>query len=130
MLNPILKTRPAPKTLRCDNGSGSEFPSQILDLWAYQHQIKLDFSRSGKPTDNAYFESFNGTLRRECLHTQWFVSLTDAQQQLNTWRQEYNVRRSHRALHDWTPTEFANNHAAKGRMEEVKPASNLALNLV
>ena len=84
VLNPILKTRLAPKTLRCDNGSGSEFPSQILDLWAYQHQVKLDFSRPGKPTDNAYLDSFNGTLRRECLNTQWFVSLTDAQQQLNT----------------------------------------------
>ena len=82
VLNPILKTRPAPKTLRCDNGS--EFRSQILDLWAYQHQVKLDFSRPGKPTDNAYLDSFNGTLRRECLNTQWFVSLTDAQQQLNT----------------------------------------------
>ena len=127
VLNHILKTRSAPKTLRCDNGS--EFTSQMLDLWAYQHQGKLDFSRPGKPTDNAYIESFNGTLRRECLNTPWFVSLTDARQQLDTWRQEYTVSRPHRAVHDWTPTEFANNQAAKGRMEEVKPASKLALNL-
>lgn len=64
VLNHILKNRPAPNTLRCDNGSA--FTSQILDLWAYQHQVKLDCSRPGKPTDNAYIESYNGTLRREC----------------------------------------------------------------
>ena len=45
VLNHILKNWPAPNTLRCDNGS--EFTSQILDLWAYQHQGKLDFSRPG-----------------------------------------------------------------------------------
>ena len=67
-LNRIVKDRSAPKNLCCDNGS--EFTSQILDLWAYQHQVKLDFSRPGKPTDNAYIEAFNGTLRRECLNTQ------------------------------------------------------------
>jgi len=77
VLNHILKNRSAPKKLCCDNGS--EFTSQIVDLWAYQHQVKLDFSRPGKPTDNAYIESFNGTLRRECLNAKWFLSLTDAQ---------------------------------------------------
>ena len=44
--------------LFCDNGS--EFTSQVLDLWAYHNQVKIDFSRPGKPTDNAYVESFNG----------------------------------------------------------------------
>ena len=98
-------------------------------MWAYQHQVKLDFSRPGKPTDNAYIESFNGTLRRECLNTQWFLSLTDAQQQLDRWRDEYTVSRPHRALHDSPPFEFARNHAATNRMEAVKPASKLALQL-
>ncbi|HBP89065.1 MAG TPA: hypothetical protein DD706_15370 [Nitrospiraceae bacterium] len=63
------------------------------------------------------------------MNTQWFVSLPDAQQQWDTWRQEYNVSRPHGALPDWTPAEFASNHAAKGRIEEVKPASKLALQL-
>ena len=127
VLNRIISDRQAPKKLLCDNGS--EFTSQILDLWAYQHQVKLDFSRPGKPTDNAYIESFNGTLRRECLNTRWFLSLVDAQQQLDAWREEYNVRRPHRALQDRTPLEFANNHEEKDTIEEVKPARALALQL-
>ena len=40
-----------PQMLFCDNGS--EFTSQVLDLWAYHNQVKIDFSRPGKPTDNA-----------------------------------------------------------------------------
>ena len=48
-LNDILKERAVPKKLCCDNGS--EFTSQLVDLWAYQHQVKLDFSRPGnRPT--------------------------------------------------------------------------------
>ena len=127
VLNTILNTRAAPKNICCDNGS--EFTSRILDLWAYQHGVKLLFSPPGKPTDNAYIESFNGTLRRECLNTQWFTTLTEAQHQLEGWRQEYNVSRPHRALQDQTPAEFANNHRAKGRFEEVKPVRKLALQL-
>lgn len=127
VLNRIMNDRQAPKKLLCDNGS--EFTSQLMDLWAYQHQVKIDFSRPGKPTDNAYIESFNGTLRRECLNTQWFLSLTDAQQQLDRWRKEYNVSRPHRALNDQTPTEFANNYAAREGVEKVKTANKLALQL-
>jgi len=82
-----------------------------MDLRAYQQQGKMDFSRPGKSTDNAYIESFNGTLHRECLNAQWFMSMEDAQQQLVAWRQEYNVSRPHRAMQNQTPTEFARKHA-------------------
>lgn len=64
-LNEIRRDRGTPKFLHCDNGS--EFTSQIMDLWAYHNHVQIDFSRPGKPTDNAYVESFNGTLRAECL---------------------------------------------------------------
>jgi len=77
--------------------------------------------------DNAYMESFNGTLRRECLHTPWFVSLADAQQRLDIWRQEYNVSRPHGALKNQTPAELANNYRPKERIEAVKQARKLAL---
>ena len=60
-----------PKLLFCDNGS--EFSSQAMDLWAYQNGVKIDFSRPGKPTDNAFVESFNGTFRAECLDAHWFT---------------------------------------------------------
>jgi putative transposase len=51
--------------LFCDNGS--ELTSQVMDLWTYPNQVKIDFSRPGKPTDNAHVESSNATLRAECL---------------------------------------------------------------
>ena len=54
-----------PKTIRVDNGS--EFISRDMDLWAYQRGVILDFSRPGKPTDNAFIEAFNSKLRSECL---------------------------------------------------------------
>ena len=65
--------RGAPKTIRVDNGP--EFVSKTLDRWAYQNGVTLDFSRPGKPTDNAFVESFNGRLRDECLNAHWFLSL-------------------------------------------------------
>ena len=61
VLNQVKQQRGVPRFLFCDNGS--EFTSQALDLWAYQNGVKIDFSRPGKPTDNAFVESFNGTFR-------------------------------------------------------------------
>ena len=49
-----------------------------MDLWAYQNGVKIDFSRPGKPTDNAFVESFNGTFRAECLDAHWFNDLNEA----------------------------------------------------
>lgn len=75
-LNRSRLQRAVPQRLFCDNGS--EFTSQVLDLWAYHHGVAIEFSRPGKPTDNAFIESFNGTLRDECLNTHWFTMLEDA----------------------------------------------------
>ena len=66
----IALSRGAPRTIRVDNGP--EFISKVLDRWAYENGVTLDFSRPGKPTDNAFVESFNGRLRDECLNTHWF----------------------------------------------------------
>jgi putative transposase len=110
VLNQILTERGAPKMLFCDNGS--EFSSQIMDLWAYQNGVRIDFSRPGKPTDNAYIETFNGTLRAECLDTHWFGTLAEAKETLEAWRKEYNESRPHRALGERTPNEFAKEIAA------------------
>lgn len=70
--------------------------------------MKLDFSRPGKPTDNAYIESFNGKFRQECLNQHWFLTLEDAQEQVDAWRENYNRQRPHYSLGDRTPSEFAN----------------------
>ena len=75
-----------PKTIRVDQGS--EFISRDMDLWAYQRGVTLDFSRPGKPTDNALYEAFNGRLRAEFLDADWFLSLADAAETLETWRRD------------------------------------------
>jgi putative transposase len=70
--------RGLPRMLFCDNGS--EFTSQMMDLWAYRNGVKIDFSSPGKPTVSAFCESFNGSFRSECLDTNWFQSLAEAKQ--------------------------------------------------
>ena len=94
-----------PKSIRVDNGP--EFISKSLDWWAYFNHMTLDFSRPGKPTDNAFIESFNGRLRQECLNQHWFLSLTDATKKVEDWRVDYNEVRPHSSLGGQTPEEFA-----------------------
>jgi len=97
-----------PGRIQVDNGS--EFISKALDKWAYENKVVLDFSRPGKPTDNAYIESFNGSFRGECLNTHWFLSLDDAREKIETWRRDYNEFRPHSALDNMTPEEYAKKH--------------------
>ena len=78
----------------------------------YQNGTKIDFSRPGKPTDNAFVESFNGTFRAECLNTHWFMNLKEAKHLIEAWRREYNDSRPHASLADRTPSEFASQYAA------------------
>ena len=93
-----------PQTIKVDNGS--EFISKAMDEWAHHNGVKLDFNRPGKPTDNAFIESFNGRLRQECLNQNWFTSLADARQLIEAWREDYNEERPHSSLEDRTPSEF------------------------
>jgi putative transposase len=93
-----------PKTIRVDNGP--EFISKDLDLWAYMKNVTLDFSRPGKPTDNAFIESFNGKFRAECLNANWFLSLDEARAKCEAWRRDYNEVRPHSAIGNKTPIEL------------------------
>ena len=93
---------------RIQVNNGSEFISKALDRWAYDHGVTLDFSRPGKPTDNPYIESFNGSLRDECLNLHWFLSLPDAREKIEVWRKDYNSFRPHSSLGDLTPNEYLN----------------------
>ena len=74
-----------------------------MDRWADTNRVILDFSRRGKPTDNAAIESFNGRFRSECLSVHWFHSLEDAEGKIETWRQDYNENHPHRALKGLSP---------------------------
>ena len=93
-----------PGRIKVDNGS--EFISKALDKWAYENGVVLDFSRPGKPTDNPFIESFNGSFRDECLNVHWFLSLEDARQKIEIWRQDYNEFRPHSSLGGIPPNEL------------------------
>lgn len=105
VLKRVCRERATPKILRCDNGA--EFVAQPLDQWAFWNKVTLDFSRPGKPTDNAFIESFNGGVRRELLNPSYFESLEDARRAARIWREEYNTFRPHSMLGYKTPKEFA-----------------------
>lgn len=104
-LNRLVYLRGKPKTVFCDNGA--EFTGQIVDLWAYTHKVKMDFSRPGTPTDNAHIESFNGSVRDELLNVNWFQSVPEAKRLAEAWRRQYNESRPHMAHNGKTPAEFA-----------------------
>lgn len=80
---------------------------QTFYRWAYENGVTLDFSRPGKPTDNAFAESFNGRLRDECLNTHWSLSLENARAKIEAWRRDYNESRPHTSLGWLTPVEYA-----------------------
>lgn len=103
-LTTIASKRGKPKRIFCDNGS--EFSGRATDLWAYKSKVTLAFSRPGKPTDNAFIESFNGRFRDECLNCHWFESIQDAKFKIENWRAEYNERRPHKALNNLSPLEY------------------------
>jgi len=90
-----------PDRIQVDNGS--EFISKATGRWAYDHDVTLDVSRPGKPTDNPYIESFNGSFRDECLNVHGFLSLDDARTKIETWRQDYNAYRPHQSLDGLSP---------------------------
>ena len=103
-LEEVVKEHGNPESIKVDNGP--KFISKEMDLWAYSHGVKLDFSRPGKPTDNAFIESFNGKFRQECLNQHWFLSLEDAKSKIEAWKDDYNKERPHSSLRNKTPKEF------------------------
>ena len=105
-LDEVCSKMGCPKAIRVDQGT--EFVSRDLDLWAYTHNVVLDFSRPGKPTDNAFIEAFNGRLRAECLNAHWSMTLADAREKLECWRRDYNEVRPHGAIGNKVPISLLN----------------------
>jgi putative transposase len=125
ILNRLKAQRGVSRMLFCENGS--KFAGQFMNLWAYRNDSKIDFSRPGKPTDNAFVESFNGTFRAECLDTNWFQSLPEARQIIEVWRREYNESRPHKALPHRTTTEFAIQIAASRDLAETETGREVTI---
>ena len=90
--------------------------SKRLDQWAYLNGVELDFSRPGKPTDNAMIEAFNARLREACLNESWFLSLEDAREKIEGWRGHYNGERPHGALGNLRPTGLCPGGHSRGEM--------------
>ncbi len=94
-----------PKRIVCDNGP--EFTSKAMYFWAKQAGVKLHFIQPGKPTQNAFVESFNGKLREYCLNLHWFASIEDARSTIDDWQHHYNYVRPHRSTGRKPPAVFA-----------------------
>ena len=105
VLQRVCRERSFPKVIRCDNGT--EFVATALDQWCFWNHVQLDFSRPGRPIDNAYAESFNGRVRAEFLNPSYFESLSGARRAAGIWRHDYNEIRPHSTLGNRTPKEFA-----------------------
>ena len=105
VLDRAARFRGYPQAIRTDQGP--EFTGKALDQWAYEHGVELKLIQAGKPTQNAFIESFNGKLRDECLNEHWFHSLEHARAILRQWRQDYNEYRPHSMLGYKTPAEMA-----------------------
>ena len=107
VLDEIGKRRSLPGMIRVDHGT--EFTSSVMNAWARKNNVRLAFIEPGKPSQNAYVESFNGRFRDECLNDNWFSSLYEAKILIEQWRNDYNNVRPHSSLGYISPTEFANN---------------------
>jgi putative transposase len=114
VLDFLAWSRGLPEEIVLDNGP--EFTSLALDQWAHQNEVALDFIQPGKPTQNAFIESFNGKFRDECLNEHWFINLADAQQKIEDWRCEYNTFRPHSSLGGMPPSEFASRQMNEERL--------------
>lgn len=105
ILDRLVAERGLPQVLRTDNAL--EFCGRAMVTWAHHRGLTLRLTAPGKPTQNAYVESFNGRFREECLNEHWFTNLAHAQVVIETWRREYNEERPKRALGGLTPAAYA-----------------------
>lgn len=93
-----------PQVLRSDRGA--QFVSHAYENWTRAHKVKKSYSRPSTPSDNAYAERFNRTVREEVLDCYKFRSLAEVQRMLDDWRVRYNTGRPHGSLHGLSPMQF------------------------
>ncbi len=119
VLDRLREAGATPQRITVDNGP--EFISRLVDAWAYEHKVTMDFIQPGKPMQNGFIESFNGKFRDECLDRHWFTSLDDAITTIESHRQFYNTQRPHSSLGQRTPVEFRLAHAQRANPEFPTP---------
>jgi putative transposase len=108
VLDQAAKFRGYPQAIRTDQGP--EFTCRTFMAWAQARGVRHILNQAGKPTQNAYIESFNGKLRDECLNEHWFETLAMARQEIAAWRKDYNEVRPHSSCGRIPPAKFAALH--------------------
>ena len=103
----IVRRGAKPKTIVSDNGT--EFTSMAILKWCQESKVGWHYIAPGKPMQNGFVESFNGSFRDECLNETLFSSLTEARRHIIHWKEDYNDTRPHSSLGNLTPREFARN---------------------
>ena len=111
VLNRIITKRGKPANIRSDNGP--EFISHLLQQWCEDNGITLQYIQPGKPTQNAYIERKNGSIRRELLNAYLFNSLAEVRCLSEEWRVDYNTERPHKSLGYLSPLTFAEQYYRK-----------------
>jgi putative transposase len=113
----------APKFVRSDNGP--EFVAKALQTWLKARGAETIYIEPGKPWQNGFGESFNSKLRDECLNANAFLTLIEAQVELDAWRVWYNTERPHSALGYETPSEFRH-HWEAANAQQTRTGSHIA----
>ena len=108
LLDQAARFRGYPKAVRTDQGP--EFTSRAFLAWATARHVRHILNQPGKPTQNAYIESFNGKFRDECLNEHWFETLSQARAVIAHWRTDYNEVRPHSSCGRIAPAKFASLH--------------------
>ena len=127
-LDAIMRVYGRPGTIVSDNGT--ELTSRAILKWQNDTGVAWHYIAPGKPTQNAFIESFNGKLRDELLNEEVFDTLNDARRKLALWRYDYNTIRPHTALGGHTPSEvrgaFENDLIGEGADARVRPLAQPA----
>jgi len=118
-LNQIIEWRGSPKAIRVDNGP--EYISGKLMEWAEKRNVQLEYIQPGKPQQNAFIESFNGSLSDELLNEEWFDSFDYTRKKPSLWRYDYNQVGPHSSLGNRTPAE------ARHALEQFEGSAHAAL---
>lgn len=95
------------RPVMCVSDNGTELTGTAVLRFSQEMRIEWHYIAPGKPTQNAFIESFNARLRDELLNETLFTSLAQARAVLNAWKDDYNNARPHSALGNLTPTEYA-----------------------
>lgn len=103
-LEQVIEQRGKPMRIRMDNGP--EFISALFEIWCGSQGIELQYIQPGKPTQNAYIESFNGLYRKHVLDAYLFETLEEVIAITEEWMAHYNTEKPHESLQDLTPREY------------------------